>query len=101
MSLVVSASFPTISEEPPTLYSNTITDGSGNLLSGASVQILDSGTLTPSAIYSSSDFSVILTNPFTIGADAVVTFYASPGYYVLVATATDGTEYRRAIQVGL
>lgn len=83
------------------LWSETVTNGAGTSLPGASVSVREQNPSLPLAtIYSDANGNNLLTNPFFVGDDAAGSFYAEPGYYVLIITAIDGTVTRKIVTTG-
>lgn len=62
------------------LYDNTVTDAAGNVIAGAVVHVFLSGTSTYATLASNISRTP-KANPFTIGSDGRIAFYADPGNY--------------------
>lgn len=59
----------------------TITDDSGNPISGAKIHTYSAGTLTDKAVYTTSALSVATSNPIIANPDGTARFYFGSGAY--------------------
>ena len=83
------------------VFQRTITDGSGNTLSGASVEVRKETVGTPLAtLYSDRDGNTSESNPVTADSDGFVRFYVEAGAYKIAATSGSLSITWRHVAIG-
>lgn len=83
------------------VWQATIVDESGNVQSGASVQVLLETTGAPAAVFSDRNGTLPTTNPLTTDTHGLVRFYAAGGSYRIDATRGAFTRTWRHVAIGL
>jgi hypothetical protein len=73
------------------IWQATIQNDSGDIISGAQIDVVDENTGLPALIYSSRA-GAALTNPFFATAEGFAQFYAAAGEYRITATNTGTSE---------
>lgn len=69
-------------------YFDVARDSGGRVLSGATVNVYQTGTSTAASIFSDSALSTAKANPFTAGTDGLFSFYIADGNYRILVSKT-------------
>ena len=81
------------------IFQRTVVTNSGNIIPNAEVVVTDEGTGLPIALFADRAGTVVLSNPFFTGSDALVRFYAAPGEYRVTASGSQGQATWRYVQI--
>lgn len=73
------------------VWQTTLTDQSGNAVSGANVEVRDNETGALATIYADRDGVTELSNPFSTGASGLIRFFVDSGFYQIEATKDGDT----------
>lgn len=81
------------------VYQATVTNGSGDILPSADIEVILESTGLPATIYSTRG-GAALANPFASDADGFAQFYADAGEYRITATSGVFSRVWRYVRIG-